>query len=185
MVPLVEYATVSEDATLMEAVRALEKAQEQFTRTRYPHRAVLVLNKENRLVGKLSQHDVVRALEPNYRGVRELGSLSRFGLNPRLIESMVDQYGLWRTPLNNLCKAAAELKVKEIMYTPEEGEYIEERVPITRALHRLVMGSHHSLLVTDRNQEIVGVLRLTDVFTLVCQTIQGCEESAAEKTKDT
>ena len=49
MVPLEEYATVSEDATLKEAVGALEKAQERFTETRYPHRAVLVLNKANQL----------------------------------------------------------------------------------------------------------------------------------------
>jgi len=180
MVPLEEYATVREEATLIEAVKALEEAQKRFDRARYPHRAVLVLNEEGHLVGKLSQHDVIRALEPNYRGVKELGSLSRFGINPTLVESMVEQYGLWHSPLQNLCRTAAETKVKEIMYAPEPGEYIVGNVPITRALHYLVMGSHHSLLVTDEDHEIVGVLRLTDVFALICQTIEGCEKAATQ-----
>ena len=48
MVPLSEYATVSEDATLYEAVLSLEKAQENFEdkHTRYRHRAILVLDKK-------------------------------------------------------------------------------------------------------------------------------------------
>ncbi len=48
MVPLSEYATVSEDATLYEAVLSLERAQENFEdkHTRYRHRAILVLDQE-------------------------------------------------------------------------------------------------------------------------------------------
>ena len=51
MVPLSEYATVSDDATLLEAVNALEKAQEEFDHTRYRHRAVLVLDKQGTTIG--------------------------------------------------------------------------------------------------------------------------------------
>ena len=48
MVPLDEYATVGEEATLWEAVIALEKAQEDLDRSfyKYLHRAILVLDKE-------------------------------------------------------------------------------------------------------------------------------------------
>ena len=42
MVPLSEYAVVSKEATLYEAVVALEKAQEKFDKTRYRYRAILV-----------------------------------------------------------------------------------------------------------------------------------------------
>jgi len=42
MVPLEEYATVSDSATLYEAVLALEEAQEKFDHLPYKHRAVLV-----------------------------------------------------------------------------------------------------------------------------------------------
>ena len=45
MVPISEYATVPEGATLLETLLALEKAQEEFQQTRYSHRAVLILDK--------------------------------------------------------------------------------------------------------------------------------------------
>ena len=61
------------------------------------------------------------------------------------------------------------------MYTPEAGEYILDDFPISMAFHRLVIGSHHSLLVTNRDGQIVGILRLTDVFALVCSAIEGCD----------
>lgn len=170
MVPLAEYATVSEDATLSQAVMALNKAQEEFNHTRYRHRAILVLDKNNQVVGKLSQHDVIKALEPNYRRIQRLKSLDRFGINPELVKSMMEQYSLWDRPLESLCSNAAKEKVKEIMYTPTEGEYIEEDASLDAAIHRLVVGHHHSLLVT-RGRDIVGILRLTDVFTLITQKL--------------
>jgi CBS-domain-containing membrane protein len=49
------------------------------------------------------------------------------------------------------------------MYTPTEGEFIKEDAHMREAVHLLVMGHHHSLLVTS-GEDIVGILRLTDVF---------------------
>jgi hypothetical protein len=46
VVPLSEYATVSENASLYEAVLALELAQEEFDHTKYRHRGILVLDKD-------------------------------------------------------------------------------------------------------------------------------------------
>jgi CBS domain-containing protein len=68
MVPLADYATVSEYATLSEAVLALKEAQKNFDQDRYRHRAVLVLDKSGKVVGKVSQIDALKALEPKYRG---------------------------------------------------------------------------------------------------------------------
>ena len=176
MVPLEQYATVFEDATLVEAIRTLEEAQRAFNKDSYRHRAVLVLNRDGRLVGKLSQHDVIKALEPKYRSVSGLGSVSRFGWSQQYLESIAREHGLWTTPLEGLCRLSASLRVKEVMHTPEAGEYLDQDAPITRALHHLVMGSHDSLLVMNKRQEIVGVLRLTDLFCLICKTMKGCPE---------
>ena len=46
MVPLDQYVCVSEDATLYEAVVELEEAQAKGASTGYPHRAVLVCDKD-------------------------------------------------------------------------------------------------------------------------------------------
>ena len=173
MVPLDEYATVSEEATLYEAVLALEEAQEKFDSLPYRHRAILVYNKKKRIVGKISQLDVIKALEPKYAEMGDIKSLSRFGLSRRFITSIMEQNYLWEKPLEDICKQAGTIKVKNFMYTPGEGEYLNEEASLEKACHQLVMGHHQSLLIT-RGDEIVGVLRLTDVFHAIFQAMKKC-----------
>jgi CBS domain-containing protein len=173
MVPLAEYATISEQATLYDAVLALEKAQEAFDPKRHRHRAVLVFNKKNKIVGKLGQLDILKSLEPKYAEMGDLGPLSRTGFSPQFLRSMIEKFALWDESLTDICRKAARLKVKDIMYTPTEGEYVEENASLGEAIHQLVMGHHQSLLVTSGG-EIVGILRLVDVFKDVCDTMKSC-----------
>jgi CBS domain-containing protein len=174
MVPLAKYATVSEEATLFEAVIALEKAQEKFDRSRYPHRAVLIYDNEDNIVGKVSQLDVLRALEPKYKAMDIPGSLSRFGLTKRFQETMINELRFWDKPMDDICRKASRIKVKEFMYTPSEGEYINEDETMDRAINQLVMGHHQSLLVM-KDDKIVGILRATDVFMEIVRVMKACE----------
>ena len=168
MVPLVEYATVSEDANVLEAINALEEAQKAFDPKRYRHRAVIVLNNEKRVVGKLSQHDIIQALEPEYKEskVRKHSALDHLGFGRKFIESVSLQYNMWDRPLQNLYRKAVEQKVKSFMYKPTEGEYIKVSATMNDTIHQLIVGKHHSLLVTD-GPDIVGIVRLTDVFEFI------------------
>ena len=176
MVPLDEYATVSEEATLYDAVIALEEAQESLDRTRYKylHRAVLVLDKNQNVIGKISQLDVLRALEPKYEKAVDARALSRAGLSPEFLKSMLEEQNLWAQPLRDICTRAARVKIKDFMYTPTAGEYVDGTVSLQEAIHILVMGHHHSLIVTE-DGKIVGILRLTDVFVAVFDMIQACQ----------
>ena len=180
MVPLSEYATVSETATLLDAVKALKKAQAAFDQRKYRHRAVLVIDGNNHVVGKVSQHDVIEALEPNYIEMRDSikdGSMHRLGFNDDFVKSTLEQYHLWEKALENLCTKALKRKVSEIMYTPHQGEFVSIDASLDEAIHRLIIGQHQSLLVTGQRhpREIVGVLRLTDVFTFVGESMEACE----------
>jgi CBS domain-containing protein len=175
MVPLSEYATVSEDATLYEAVLSLEEAQEKFEdkHTRYRHRGILILDKDGNVAGKLSQLDVLRALEPKYQKMIQGEGLHRFGFTKEFTKSMLEDYHLFANPLDDICRKAGEQNVKEFMYTPTEGEYVSEDVSLDVAIHQFIMGHHQSLLVT-RDEKIVGVLRLTDVFAAVFHKMKEC-----------
>jgi CBS-domain-containing membrane protein len=180
MVPLSEYATVHESATLLEAVDALKQAQAAFDQHRYKHRSILVTNDNETVVGKMSQHDVIEALEPNYITMRkniEDRSLHRFGFSDDFVRSTLEQYHLWDKALENLCEKAIGLNVRNIMYTPVKGEYVNESTTMDEAIHRLILGQHHSLLVTadQDEQKIVGVLRLTDVFDFVYDAMRTCK----------
>ena len=173
MVPLSEYATVSEDATLHDAVFALEAAQQGIAPGREKHGAVLVCDKNGKVVGKLTRWAILRGIEPQYKHIGDLKETSRFGFSPDFIKSMLTNYGLFRTALEDLCKKAAEVNVKDLMQSLVEGEYIDENATLDHAIHQLVMGHHASLLVS-RGGEIVGILRLTDVFNEVCVQVKAC-----------
>ena len=175
MIPLAEYTTVSEDANLLEAVMALEKAQVEFDQTGYRHRAILVLDQNGHIVGKVSQHDILIALELNYKKIEEneKGTLSRFGLSNMFIKYTMKEYNLWDKPLDHLCKKSIQRNVKEFMYTPTEDEFIDENETMNNAVHKLIIGKHHSLLVTKRGK-IAGVLRLSDIFRSITDLLMEC-----------
>ena len=174
MVPLSEYATVLEGSTLFDAVLALEKAQEEFDHTKYKHRGVLILDKNNRVIGKLGQLDVLRALEPKEEGPGDIDELNRFGFSSNFVHKLRKQRRLKAAPLKDLCSKASKLKVEDFMQAPSEGEFIEEEASLEMAVMQLVTGRHISLLVT-RDTDIIGILRMTDAFAAVFHTMKECE----------
>lgn len=174
MVPLAEYATVFEDATLNEAILALEKAQKNVEQGRERHRAILVLDNNRRVVGKLSQWDVCAGIEPRYRSIESIANTSRFGLSPEYIRSMLAEFGLWQKPLEDLCHKASEIHVKDIMSQPSPDEYIDENASLDEAIHLLVMGRHQSLIV-NKGDSITGILRMSDVFKGICDKVKACK----------
>jgi CBS domain-containing protein len=175
MVPLMEYATVSEGATLYDAVMALEKAQEEFDHNKYQHRAVLILDKKNHVIGKISQLDVLRAIEPRNEQTNEIDDIARFGFSERFIHTMQEQHRLKGSFMKNSLESAKKIKVIDCMQSPSEGEYVDEKTSLDTAIHQLVMGTHLSLLVT-RGNDIVGILRLSDVFAAVFHAMKQTEK---------
>ncbi|MCP4682034.1 MAG: CBS domain-containing protein [Desulfobacterales bacterium] len=174
MVPLSEYATAPEDATLYEAVLALEKTQDAFKDVKHPHRAILVMDKNGKVIGKIAQIDILEALEPKYSEIisRQNG-LASYGFSKKFMENMMSAYNLWDSPLKDICRKALDIKVSRFMYTPTEGEYVGEEATLDQAIHQLIMGRHKSLLVT-RGEDITGLIRLTDVFEVISQLTKEC-----------
>lgn len=174
MIPLSEYATVTMEATLWDAVSALEKAQIDFDHTKYRHRAILVLDKSGDVVGKMSQLDVLRALEPKYEEMMEQDQLQqRYGFSKKFMKSILTQYKMWDTDIQKICLRSGKQPVTKFMHTLTEGEHVDENASLAEAIHQLVMGQRQSLLVT-RNKKIIGILRLTDVFAFVFHTMKEC-----------
>jgi hypothetical protein len=61
------------------------------------------------------------------------------------------------------------------MQTPSPGEFVAEDCNLDTAIHRLIAGTHLSLLVT-RGKQIVGILRISDVFAAVFHEMMTLEE---------
>ncbi|MEN8211890.1 MAG: CBS domain-containing protein [Thermodesulfobacteriota bacterium] len=172
MVPLSEYAVISEDATIFDAVLALEKTQQTFNKNSYHSRAILIEDSKKNIIGKLDQFDILRSLEPKYAEIKsDMPGMAKYGFSKQFLLSILETYKMFDKPLDDICqKAGMELAVK-YMHSPTEGECISADGSLDQAIHMLVVEKLQSLLVTQE-KKIIGILRLTDVFANISQHIK-------------
>ncbi|MDZ7663729.1 MAG: CBS domain-containing protein [Desulfotignum sp.] len=183
MVPLADYATVDENATMAEAVLALEQARNRFDKEKLKHRAILVSNSQNQVVGRISYLDFLQGLEPKYNEIEELYNTinrklgSRYHLaadySPERFQAQIQKYNLWEKPLHNLCGKAAACLAKDFMHIPEESDYIREDATLDQAIHQFVLVRTQSLLVKN-TRDITGILRLSDVTETIFAMVKQC-----------
>ncbi len=175
MVPISEYATVSIGTTLIDAVRVLEKAQEAYTVSKYQHRAILVLDDAGDVVGKIGQLRALKAIDRQFDFADEIEEVKKFQFSDGYVAALRDRYRTKGDVLNTKAlRQAANKKVEEFMQKPAPGEYVAEDSTLDAAIHRLVAGTHLSLLVT-RGKKIVGILRIADVFAAVFHEMESIE----------
>ena len=175
MIPLADYPMVSHSASYYEAVSTLMAAHDRLRGKTYKPRSVLVTDENGKVVGKVNLWDTMRALEPKYGSVADFDRLTHFGVNPDFLRSMVEKHELWSDPLDTLCQKAAAMQVGTFMSRPDSDQYIPEDATLAAAVHQMVMGHHLSLLVnTGQGSEVVGFLRLCDVFEFIAGKVQAC-----------
>lgn len=167
MVPFSEYASVRIGTTLLDALLALERAQESYSISKYQHRAILVFDESDRVVGKISQLRALKAIETEFAGQFELEGLRKFGFSEEYVSGMKQQQRLQGHVINEETLRIASLKkVEEFMQMPTPGEFVPAGASLDTAIHLLTAGAHLSLLVT-KDEKIVGILRISDVFAAV------------------
>jgi CBS domain-containing protein len=174
MVPISDYATVHEDATIAEGIRAFESEKKRYGDSPYRHQSLVVIDGNQHVVGRLSQIDMMRALEPGYQKVGESRWLGQSVFSKKMLITIREQFQLWEQPLDVMCLAVCNSKVRDHMQVPTEGEFVAESDTLNVAAHRIVMGRHHSLLVT-RDKVIVGILRATDLFNAFYNIMSACK----------
>jgi CBS domain-containing protein len=168
MLPLDDYAVVSEDATLYDAFVVLKEAQKKLPSNRQPHRAVLVIDRNKNIVGKLGHLGFLRALEPKYKNLGQLDIISKAGLTKEFISSMMENFGLMQDDLEDIRTRTKNITIKDVMRPVTENVDINDT--INEAIHKIIMYQTLSALVT-KGGEIVGILRLSDLFDEVSQNI--------------
>ena len=130
------------------------------------HATLLVLDKENLVVGKLSPTEIVRNMDQIYhsqQGSEAIAHTAASGLTPALLQSLTQNSPLRCESFEQICQNVLGLKVKDCMVLPQSNECVLESDRLEEAIHKLAMGAHQSLLVTSQ-ERIVGLLRLCDVF---------------------
>jgi hypothetical protein len=173
MRPVKEFPRISNEATFMEAVEALDKAQQAFSSGEAPQRILLVCDQAERIVGKLSPMDLVQGLEPNYDRIDSLKNESRYRLGQRILDRMKEEFRLWQRPLAELCAKAHGAKIENFIKLPSPDHMVNGEDKMDKAFHLFVVGRHDSLFVKE-GEEIVGLIRFSDVYKKIAQTMREC-----------
>jgi len=171
MLSLYQCATVSESATLYDAVVVLESTRKMYQRWDYRPRIALVHGENQAIVGTIRHYDILKALEPKYWEFGTLPWSPGLGLKKEFVKSTYQRYQVWTEPLQDLCRQAAQLRVKDVMRIPSETEYIDVETSLGEAMHAMLTGNHPSLLVTD-STGVIGILRLSDIGSYIVNEIK-------------
>lgn len=169
MLPLDEYATINSGCTIREALVALSKAQLGLTYDRHQHRAVLVLDERGSVVGKLTHWAVLRSLDPGWLQENDLSSLDRAGLSSEFVSRLKRRTMRFGGSLNRMWQTAGRVRVEDAMVPAVES--IAHSAPLSKAIQKMILLHAQSLLVV-RDDAVVGILRLSDVFEEVADRIQ-------------
>jgi CBS-domain-containing membrane protein len=177
MVPISEYATVVIGTPLIDAIRVLERAQDAYTISKYQHRAIIVLDHYGHVVGKISQMRALKAIEAEFDFTDELEDIHKFKFSESYVTQLRDKYrSRVKIIKDETLREAAAKKVEEFMQMPAPGEFVAEDCSLDTAIHRLIAGTHLSLLVT-REEQIIGILRISDVFAAVFHEMMTLDEN--------
>lgn len=172
MVPAERFPTISSQARFYDALEALENAQAKYLSGESEQRILLVQDENNKVIGKLSPFDLLRGLESNYSRVDAEQVLSRFGLS-RIWQSVQKEYHLWESPFRDLCRKAEEVRVRDFVKGLSEGQSVGMQDTMAKCFHLFVMGRHDVLFVV-KGDEVLGLLRFSDVYRKVSETVKAC-----------
>lgn len=158
--PLAEYTNLPSSATLKEAFDALERAirgHSEHPIGRPRDFAVMVIDERGEVIGRLVVWDLLAGLET--AGVNRIDSLS-----------MIDDFGAW-SHTAHLAGRARDIRISTLVRSLHKDEFIDENEPMDRAVARFMRHRFFSLIVTKQGRP-VGVLRVVDVFSHICDIVR-------------
>jgi CBS domain-containing protein len=173
MVPISEYATIPEGSTLFDAIVTLGNAKVKTSGAIVPHWLVLIMGKNKKVLGKLSQLDILRALAPKDAVTDRIDEMGKFGFSSHFIARLRDEYRMKKSFLEDFYTnpATMSMKVEDFMQTITHTEFVDENTTLDTAANLMFVKNRLSLLVTCEDR-FVGVLRLSDVFSTVLNTMR-------------
>ena len=166
-------AVVSEDSTLFEAILSIGVLRNQNASLGLGLRcpAALVSNGDHTITGFLDFRNLLKSLEPKYEEIA--GSVEKRAISPGWLKSELQKYGLWANALDDICKKAGELVIKNMMTVPVENQITDANASLNEAVFQMVVTGNDYLFV--RNGEMLaGIICLSDILTHICDTVKAC-----------
>ena len=155
MIPLQDYPHIPQWFTLRQAVAIVRESANKYAGAFEP-RTVLVFNEEHKLVGILTLRDLLKGLEPGFSKEVEL---VKPDLSIQIVEGEL---------LGPSMKTQADKSVSEVMSPVKVSVQADDS--LVKAIFLMVHENVGMMPVMEDNQ-VVGMVRLTDLFLQVSQAI--------------
>jgi len=168
MIPLEKYPTVREDNSLLQAMRILEKSRLEVAGRRSLPRVLLVIDKNNQLVGFIRRRHILRGMEPDFLVEKPLEyrkKLFDIKTDPNLSELSYDR-------VFSAVREKAKLRVGSFMKPLDVT--IDFNDHVFKAIYEMNI-NRLSLLPIVKNDEVVGIVRTVDVFHEVAKMLDAVE----------
>ena len=157
MIPLAQYPSVRDDATLKEAVDVIESAQIEVAWRKSLPRVLLVFDANHVLVGYVRRRDIMRGLEPRHVVSRPLN----YARKP--FEVAVD-FNLSELSYDHLVEdiqKQVRRRVHEVMRPIETTVGADDHV--MKAIQEMVT-LDINLIPVRKGKALVGIVRSVDLF---------------------
>lgn len=174
MIPVKGHPAVSADATLAEAQTTITSVKNCHTQQKSECLTVLVKDKSDAIVGKIDYFDILQSLDLRYNMFGDLKTMSRFGMSPEFFKHMAKDMELLTKPLDDLCRKAGKLVVRDIMEIIQLRSCIKEDATINDAIHYFITSRKDTLHVTD-GKTITGIVYLGRIADEVGDRICRCQ----------
>jgi CBS domain-containing protein len=114
-----------------------------------------------KVMGKINRLDFLNALGAGFSFSKTKEELSRAGVSQDSISTVMRHFRFFQETFEEFYQRARSVDACEVMHPVEEG--IDENATLQEAINRFGQGHALSILV-KRGEEIIGVLRLSDLF---------------------
>jgi DNA-binding response OmpR family regulator len=155
MIPLTNYATITEDETVRSAIVKLKEIGAQLVSTDRlmdtGHRSILVFDKSGDLTGILSPMDLIAAARPAYLSVPK----------PSMADSLQYSTMFWQGLFTSRIQEIADEKVADIM---SDSPPVIDAAANLMEIAETMFSQRARRLAVARDGKVVGVVREQEVF---------------------
>ncbi len=173
MIPLNELPTISHRARMIDAINVLDAAQERRAPGRPHYRAVLVLDDDGSVIGKIDLLAFLRAIEPERTVMKDKRKLSSAGVSDQFIDTVFKHYHFFENSFSDLCLHGLTLTAREAMNPITDT--IDGDCSLVEAVHRFVVREELSFPVVSHGRT-VGLLRLAELYREIADQMKQIEK---------
>ena len=159
LVPIAKYPSLKDTQTLSEAAQVI--LSYTCGNGRLIFSEVLVLNDHNQLVGHLNLQLILKALDKRLADIPEVEGHE--GKGPQFPNLSI----LWEESFFHTCALKRDIPIRDVMRAT--SRYAKSDDSLIKTLV-IMLQSHEDILPVLENDSIIGVIRLEEIFKVICGT---------------